>query len=86
MAAPPRWPQLARALRRHALMDEMMERGGVDLIAAVRAGDAFVGARANCRDCTREPVCRAWFLEASGGPADFCPNRDFFASLKSEED
>jgi hypothetical protein len=74
----PRAPQ-------QALMDDMMETQGVDLLAAVRAGDGFVRARANCRDCTHEPVCRAWFLEPSGKPADFCPNGEFFASLKTEE-
>jgi hypothetical protein len=34
--------EFARVLRRHALMDEMMEAQGVDLLAAVRAGEAFV--------------------------------------------
>jgi hypothetical protein len=84
-AAPFRWPQFARALRRHALMDEMMETQGVDLVAAVRAGDGFVRARANCRDCAREANCRTWFLEQSCEPAEFCPNGEFFASLKVEE-
>ena len=49
--APSRWPQFARALRKQALMDEMMEAQGVDLLAAVKTGEAFVRARANCRDC-----------------------------------
>ena len=49
--APSGWPQFARALRKQALMDEMMEAQGVDLVTAVRAGDGFVKARANCRDC-----------------------------------
>ena len=64
--APSGWPQFARALRKQALMDEMMETQGVDLLAAVRAGDGFVKARANCRDCKDEAACRAWFLERSG--------------------
>ena len=83
--APSSRPQFARALRRQALMDEMMETQGVDLVAAVRAGDGFVRARANCRDCPREAACRAWFLERSGEQAEFCPNGEFFASLKAEE-
>jgi hypothetical protein len=33
--APSRWPQFARALRKQALMDEMMEAQGVDPLAAV---------------------------------------------------
>lgn len=83
--APSRWPQFARALRKQALMDEMMETEGVDLVAAVRSGDGFVKARANCRQCKDETACRAWFLERSGDPAEFCPNWEFFASLKSED-
>ena len=55
MATPERsWPRLARILRRHALMDEMLEKQGVDLIAAVRAGDDFVRARDDCRNCHNE--------------------------------
>jgi hypothetical protein len=83
--APSGWPQFARALRKRALMDEMMETQGVDLVAAVRAGDGFVKARANCRECRDETACRAWFLERSGEPAEFCPNGAFFAALKSEK-
>ena len=83
--APSGWPQFARALRKQALMDEMMETQGVDLVAAVRAGDGFVKARANCRECRDEEACRAWFLAQAGEPAEFCPNRAFFAALKSEK-
>ena len=82
--APSGWPQFARALRKQALMDEMMETQGVDLLAAVRAGDGFVKARANCRDCKDEAACRAWFLERSGEPAEFYPNVAFFTSLKGQ--
>jgi hypothetical protein len=83
--APSGWPQFARALRKQALMDEMMETQGVDLVAAVCAGDGFVKARANCRECSDEAACRAWFLERRREPAEFCPNGAFFASLKSEK-
>ena len=83
--APSRWPQLARALGKQALMDEMMEAQGVDILAAVKAGDAFVRARAKCRDCDREGACRDWFLEGESEPADFCPNEEFFVALKSEK-
>jgi len=82
--APSGWPQFARALRKQALMDEMMETQGVDLLNAVRAGDGFVKARANCRECSDEAACRAWFLRRRE-PAEFCPNGAFFASLKSEK-
>ena len=56
--APSRWPQFARALRKQALMDEMMKAQGVDVLAAVKTGEAFVQARANCRDCDCEGACR----------------------------
>ena len=85
MAAPSRWQRFARVLRKHALMDEMMEAQGVDLLAAVRSGDAFVKARSNCRDCPNDQACRSWFLGESGKPAEFCSNGAFFASLKREE-
>jgi Family of unknown function (DUF6455) len=81
--APSRWPQYARALRRNALMDEMMEAQGVDLLAAVRSGEDFVRARAKCRDCNCEGACRDWFLEGAETPAEFCSNGEFFASLKT---
>ncbi len=83
--APSGWPQFARALRKQALMDEMMETQGVDLAAAVRTGDGFVKARANCRECKDEEACRAWLLAQAGEPAEFCANRAFFAALKSEK-
>lgn len=83
--APSRWPQFARALRKQALMDEMMEAQGVDLVAAVRSGEGFVNARAKCRQCKDDAACRDWFLERSGEPAEFCPNGEFFAALKSEK-
>ena len=41
--APSRWPQFARALRKQALMDEMMEAQGVDLLAAVKTAKLSVG-------------------------------------------
>lgn len=76
------WPMFAQVLRRHDLMDEMMEKQCVDVLAAVRTGDAFVRARANCRDCTCEGACRDWLLAEPGSPAEFCPNLEFFTALK----
>jgi hypothetical protein len=83
--APSRWPQLARALRKQALMDEMMEAQGVDLLAAVQTGEAFVRACVKCRDCDCEGACRDWFLEGESEPADFCRNEEFFAALKRDK-
>jgi hypothetical protein len=86
---PPRsraWADFAEALRRQSLMDDMLVVQHVDIIAAVREGEAFVRARANCRACACEGACRDWFLEGADRPADFCPNLDFFASLPRGED
>jgi len=83
--APSRWPQFAWALRKQALMDEMMEAQGVDLLAAVKTGEAYVRARAECRDCDCEGACRDWFLEGESKQADFCPNDAFFAALRREK-
>ena len=69
--APSRWPQFARTLRKQALMDEMMEAQGVDLTAAVKTGEAFVRARAKCRDCDGEGECRDWLVEGQEIPAEF---------------
>jgi hypothetical protein len=80
------WASFAESLRKQGLMDEMMVVQHVDLIAAVRAGPGFVRARANCRNCTCDGACRDWFLEGSHREADFCPNLDFFASLKRGDD
>ena len=83
--APSRWPQFARALGKQVLMGEMIEAQGVDLLAAVKTGEAFVRARAKCRDCDCEGACRDWLLEGESEAADFCPNEEFFAALKREK-
>ena len=85
----PLWPTLKQISRRHALMDRMMRTSGVDVPAAVRVdgGLAFIEARAKCRYCLHEGVCRDW-LEASEGlqtPPDFCPNARFFRALRRED-
>ena len=80
------WTNFAEGLRKQSLMDEMMVVEHVDLVAAVREGEGFVRARANCRNCVCEDACRDWFLVGSETPADFCPNLDFFASLKRGDD
>ncbi len=86
--APLRWSMFQQALRRHALMDEMMETSGVDPIAAVRTGEGFVAARATCRECTHDDGCRTWFLEggdALGQPAEFCPNAELRLKTRGPE-
>ncbi len=80
------WANFTEALRSQSLMDDMMVVQEVDILAAVRGGEAFVRARANCRNCACEGACRDWFLEGGKDHADFCPNLEFFASLKRGDD
>jgi hypothetical protein len=82
MAGSTRWPMFNQVRRRQDLMDEMMERLGVDVLTAVRKGNGqgFVGARTRCRGCLHESECRLW-LDSSPKlpiPPDFCPNANFF--------
>ena len=78
------WPPQAQLRQRNALMDQMMEARGVDILAALRVdgGRAFIEARAKCRRCPHEGVCSHWLAsEGQRGLADFCPNAAFFKSL-----
>jgi hypothetical protein len=74
-------------LRRHDLMDCMMQASGVDALEAIVAerGQAFVNARAACRLCPHEIECRQWLLsdQETQGPASFCPNACFFRRLQA---
>jgi hypothetical protein len=63
-------------------MDEVMERLGIDLLAAVRRGRGalFAEARLNCIHCSSALQCRLW-LDASSVLREapvFCPNANFF--------
>ena len=82
------WPTQEELHQRYELMDQMMETRGVDVLAALRVGGglAFIEARARCRYCVHEEVCRRW-LASNGprGPADFCPNAAFFRLCRSME-
>ena len=78
---------LKKIRRRQDLMDSVIERCEVDLLAAVRveSGEAFFVARAKCRQCLHEDDCRNWWLEKSGSlPPNFCPNADFLRACKRE--
>lgn len=80
------WPTREELRRRYELMDRMMEARGVDILAALRVdgGLAFIEARAKCRYCQREGVCRHWLAsEGQRGSSDFCPNAAFFRSCAS---
>jgi len=77
------WPTHEELRQRYELMDRMMETRGVDVLAALRVdgGLAFIEARAKCRYCRHEGVCRHWLAsEGQRGSADFCPNAAFFQS------
>ena len=82
------WPTREELRQRYELMDQMMETRGVDVLEALRVdgGLAFVEARAKCRYCLNEGVCRHW-LETEGqrGTAEFCPNAAFFRSSRRKE-
>jgi hypothetical protein len=80
--APSRWPRFARVLRRHALIDEMMEAQGVDLLASRAMRSSRRGRIAAIARMRRPAGPGSW---SAGEPADFCPNGEFFASLKREE-
>jgi len=77
------WATKAELSQRYALMDQMIEAQGVDVLAALRmdGGLAFVEARAKCRYCQHARECRRWLLgEGESRGADFCPNAAFFRS------
>jgi hypothetical protein len=82
------WPTPEEARHRQELMDRMMETRGVDVLAALRVdgGLAFIEARAKCRYCRHEGVCRRWLAtEGPRMPPDFCPNAAFFLSYRGIE-
>lgn len=82
------WPTNQELRQRYDLMDGMMEAQGVDVLAALRTdgGLAFIEARAKCRFCMHEGVCRHWLAsEGRRGAADFCPNVTFFRSCPKIE-
>ena len=86
----PQWPMFREALRRQELMDDMMERCGVDLPGAIHSdrGQSFAEARAKCRSCLSVRTCREWLLAPRGefsSPPDFCPNARYFRTCLKEE-
>jgi hypothetical protein len=84
MAVSTRWPMFNQVRRRQELMDHMVQSLGVDVLTAIRVGDgqAFVEARARCRNCLHESECRNWLVspETLPFPPNFCPNANFFRS------
>jgi hypothetical protein len=80
---------LTRVLRQADLLDQVMQRLGVDPVAAARVdnGIAFYEARTKCISCCQERECRAWlqFTSERLDPAEFCPNAQFLASHHDDE-
>ncbi|MCB1441622.1 MAG: hypothetical protein KDJ72_01250 [Methyloceanibacter sp.] len=83
------WSTNEELRQRYALMEQMMETQGVDVLSALRVdgGLAFVEARAKCRYCRHAEVCRRWLLgKGQQGEASFCPNAAFFRSCPDLDD
>jgi hypothetical protein len=78
--ATPQWPMVRQVYRRQELMDSMMRTAAVDVVAAVRQGQAFLEARSKCRVCPFEQECREWLATCRAGERspEFCPNAPFF--------
>jgi Family of unknown function (DUF6455) len=88
--ATPQWPMFKEVLHRQGLMDDMMERCGVDVLDVIRKdrGQAFVEARARCRSCAWVRTCRNWLLvseDSRSRPPDFCPNMGIFRACLKED-
>jgi len=84
------WPMFSKVLRRQELMDDMIERCGVDVLDLIRKdrGQSFAEARAKCRLCPRVGTCRQWLLSPDGElswPPDFCPNARVFRTCLVRE-
>ena len=83
-------PTAREAINRQGLMDDMMGRCSVDLLALIGkdGGKSYVEARAKCRACSCVETCRDWLLMPDGKPSsepqDFCPNASLFRGLLSE--
>jgi len=80
-------PTVRDMIHRQALMDDMMARCGVDLLALIGkdGGQSHAEARSRCRGCASVGTCRKWLLmgdgEASSEPQDFCANSGLFRIL-----
>jgi hypothetical protein len=77
------WPMFREVLRHQTLMDDMMERCGVDVLELIHRdrGCSFAEARAKCRLCPSARACREWLLAPRDeliSPPDFCPNARLF--------
>ncbi len=77
-------------VRRMENMSDMLNRIGLDPIAAGRRGGGVVlgSAVRVCESCAAADVCHDWLGRAAATlykAPDFCPNADRFAQLLAEE-
>jgi Family of unknown function (DUF6455) len=82
------WPTREQVLRRHGLMDQMMEKRCVDAYAARRVdgGLAFTEARAKCSYCLQEEDCRRWLTIGTPRTSpEFCLNGAFFLNCRGAD-
>jgi len=82
-------PMLERILRQAEMMDQMMQRVGVDPATAARAdrGMACYEARTRCLSCRSERQCFDWLARAGSQPPleppEFCHNAEFLRRCRS---
>jgi hypothetical protein len=78
------WRFSVQDSNRYELLDEayvaqMIEGEQINLVDAVRTGDAFILAMGDCARC--EGACRLWFMSESESPAHVCPYLIYFADF-----
>jgi len=82
------WSLCRHVERQAQLMGEMMERLGVDPLAAARHqhGASFTQARTNCLLCRSTTECRRWLDGVPGAehPSLYCPNMPFFEACRRQ--
>ena len=88
--ATPQWPMFREVLRRQELMDDMMERCGVDVLDVIRKdrGNPSPMARTKCCSCACVRTCRDWLLAPDAGlsrPPNFCPNARLFRTCLKKQ-
>ena len=78
----PRWPMFLRVWRRATLIDRVIDKLGLDLVAAVRLdkGDAYREACANCQTCSVVRACRHLLdsVEPTSVSLGNCPNLQYY--------
>lgn len=84
------WPVFKRVMQHAALMDRMMDRSGVEPLAAVRLdqGSAWYEARTRCIECAHGVECQRWLDPpevGDRGVPEFCVNANFFDRVRLQQ-